>query len=206
MESQKSFPFRNALVCRMRDRFASLAVSHRCYPRVVAMVLIFLPVAFLPACAHVDYLPPRQGTSAELQSELAKSLEDNMKDIGFDPAGKTVDIRVQAIGGYQNSLGLERYVKSLFQEWTVGKGGKVGQGEFRMDVFLPVLGTSATRRELSYQYIPLYYSERFRTTNQLMVMVRDPEGKVVGVWQGGREGDWADIFLMRIMGPFRVPH
>ncbi len=165
-----------------------------------------LILLLLSSCATVDYLPPRQGTSAELQSILSKSLEENMKEIRFDPAGKVIDIHVQAIGGYQTSLGLERYVTSLFQEWVVKKGGKIGPEEFRMDVFLPVLGSTATRRELSYQNIPLYYSERFRTTNQLMVMVRDGEGRLVGTWKGGQAGDWADIYLMRIFGPFNKPY
>jgi hypothetical protein len=165
----------------------------------------FLILLLLSSCATVDYLPPTQGTSAELQSLLAKSLEDNMKDIGFDPAGKAVDLRVRAIGGYQNSLGLERYVKSLFQEWIVGEGGRVGPGEFQMDVFLPVLGSSATRRDLTYQYIPLYYSERFRTTNQLMVVVRDGKGKLVGTWRARPAGDWTDMYLMRMIGPFDKP-
>jgi len=121
---------------------------------------LFFPVGILvlllilPSCATVDYVPPGQGTSAEQQAALAKSLEENMKKILFDPAGKAVDLHVQVLGGLQNSLGLERYVKSLFREWVVEKGGKVGPGEFRMDVFLPVLGTTATRRDLSYQNIP----------------------------------------------------
>jgi hypothetical protein len=160
----------------------------------------------LPSCATVDYVPPGQGTSAEQQSALAKSLEENMKEILFDPAGKAVDLHVQVLGGFQNSLGLERYVKSLFREWVVGKGGEVGPGEFRMDVFLPVLGTTATRRDLSYQNIPLYYSERFQTTARLIVMVRDAEGNMVCLWQGKQSGaDLTDIYLMRIFGPFDVP-
>jgi hypothetical protein len=162
----------------------------------------FLPLLTLSACATVDYLPPRQGTSAEMQSILARSLEENLKEISFDPAGKTVDIQVRALGGHQTPQGLERYVKSLLQEWTVQKGGKVGPGNWRMDVFLPVLGTTATRRDLSYQNIPLYYSERFRGTGQMVVVVRDGEGKVAGVWRAGKGSDFADVFLMRILGPF----
>jgi hypothetical protein len=165
--------------------------------------LLFL--FFLSSCATVDYLPPQQGTSAELQSILAQSLEGNLKDIGFDPAGKMVDIQVRALGGQQTPLGLEKYVKSLFQEWTVRKGGKVGPGEWKMEVFLPVLGTTATRRDLSYQNIPLYYSERFRASGQLVVVVKDGEGKPAGIWQAGKGGDLADIYLMRILGPFDVP-
>ena len=170
--------------------------------RRALLVMLFL---MLPSCATVDYLPPVQGTSAELQSILAKSLEGNMKEILFDPAGKAVDIHVRALGGYQNSLGLERYVKSLFQEWVVEKGGKVGPGQFQMEVFLPVLGTTATRRELSYNNIPLYYSERFRATGQLLVVVRDRDDKLIGLWRGGQTGDRADVYLMRIFGPFDVP-
>ena len=164
--------------------------------------LFFLPLLILSACATVDYLPPRQGTSAELQSILARSLEENLKEISFDPAGKTVDIQVRALGGHQTPQGLERYVKSLLQEWTVQKGGKVGPGNWRMDVFLPVLGTTATRRDLSYQSIPLYYSERFRGTGQMLVVARDGEGKVAGVWRAGKGSEFADVFLMRILGPF----
>ena len=164
-----------------------------------------LGLLLLSSCATVDYLPPRQGTSAELQSILANSLEENIKEIHFDPAGKVVDIHVRAIGGHQTSLGLERYVKSLFQEWVVKKGGKIGLEEFRMDVFIPVLGSTATRRELSFQYIPLYYSERFRTNNQLMVVVRDGEGKLVGTWGSRPPGDWTDIYLMRMFGPLGKP-
>ncbi len=167
--------------------------------------LLFPFLFLLPSCATVDYLPPEQGTSAELQSILAQSLEGNLKEIGFDPAGKTVDIEVRALGGHQTPLGLEKYVKSLFQEWAVQKGAKAGPGEWRMEVFLPVLGTTATRRDLSYRNIPLYYSERFRATGQLVVVVKDGEGKTAGIWQAGKGGDLADIYLMRIMGPFDVP-
>jgi hypothetical protein len=163
---------------------------------------ILIVLSVLPSCATVDYLPPTQGTSAELQSVLAQSLEGNMKDILFDPAGKTVDINVQALGAYQRSLGLERYVRSLFQEWVVEKGGRVGPGGFRMEIFLPVLGSTATRRDLSYNYIPLYYSERFRSSGQLTVLVKDRDGKVFGLWRGGKGGDLTDIYLMRIFGPF----
>jgi hypothetical protein len=169
--------------------------------RILSLLFLFL----LSSCATVDYLPPRQGTSAELQSILAQSLEGNLKEIGFDPAGKTVDIQVRALGGYQTPQGLERYVKSLFQEWAVKRGGKVGPGEWRMEVFLPVLGTTATRRDLSYQYIPLYYSERFRAAGQLLVVVKDGEGKPAGVWLTGKGGDLADIYLMKIFGPFDAP-
>jgi hypothetical protein len=175
----------------------------RCRPRV--RTLLLLSLFLLPSCATVDYLPPEQGTSAELQSILAQSLEGNLKEIGFDPAGKTVEVQVRALGGHQTPQGLEKYVKSLFQEWTVLKGGKIGPGDWQMDVFLPVLGTTATRRDLSYQYLPLYYSERFRATGRLVVMVRDATGKVAGVWQAGKGGDLADIYLMRILGPFETP-
>jgi hypothetical protein len=159
----------------------------------------------LSSCAWVSYLPPRQGTSAELQSAMAKSLEEGLKDIPFAPKGKSVDIHVQAIGGYQKSLGLEKYVQSLFQEWVVEKGGTIGPGGFRINVFVPVLGTTATRRDMSYQHIPLYYSERFRVTNQTIVMVRDAKGDIVGIWQGGEKKERADIYLMRIFGPFDLP-
>ena len=172
-------------------------------PQIRTLLLLYL--FLLPSCATVDYLPPQQGTSAELQSILAQSLEGNLKEIGFDPAEKTVDIQVLALGGHQTPQGLEKYVKSLFQEWTVGKGGKVGPGEWRMDVFLPVLGTTATRRDLSYQHIPLYYSERFRAAGQLVVVVRDEKGTVAGIWRAGKGGDFADIYLMRILGPFDTP-
>jgi hypothetical protein len=171
--------------------------------RISSLLLLFL--FLLSSCATVDYLPPQQGTSAELQSILAQSLEGNLKDIGFDPAGKTVDIQVRALGGHQTPLGLEKYVKSLLKEWAVKKGGKVGPGEWEMEVFLPVLGTTATRRDLSFQYVPLYYSERFRAAGQLMVVVKDREGKPAGIWLAGKGGDLADIYLMRILGPFDVP-
>jgi hypothetical protein len=74
-----------------------------------------------------------------------------------------------------------------------------------MEVFLPVLGTTATRRDLSYRFIPLYYSERFRAAGQLVVVVKDREGKATGIWQTGKGGDLADIYLMRIVGPFDAP-
>jgi len=167
--------------------------------------LLFLSLFLLHSCAAVDYLPPEQGTSAELQAILAQSLEANLKDISFDPAGKTVDIQVRALGGHRTPQGLEKYVKSLLREWTVRRGGKVGPGEWRMDVFLPVLGSSATRRDLSYQNVPLYYSERFRATGQLVVVVRDGEGTVAGIWRAAKGGDLADIYLMRILGPFDAP-
>lgn len=173
--------------------------------RAPIRVLFFLSLIALPSCASVDYLPPRQGTSAELQSIMAQSLEENLKDVSFEPAGKTVDIQVRILGGHQTPQGLERYVKSLLQEWTVQKGGKVGPGEWRMDVFLPVLGTTATRRDLSFQNIPLYYSERFRGAAQLVVVVRDGEGKIAGAWRTGKGSEAGDIFLMRILGPFDLP-
>ena len=159
----------------------------------------------LPACATTDYYPPGQGTSAELQSVLAKSLEGNLREIPFDPAGKMVDLQVHAWGSYQNSLGLEGYVKSLFREWIVGRGGGVGQGQFQIAVFLPVLGDTAVRRDLSYQYIPLYYSERFRATARMIVVIRDAEGRTISVWHKDDGADLADIYLMRILGPFDVP-
>jgi hypothetical protein len=171
--------------------------------RIPSLLLLFL--FLLSSCATVDYLPPQQGTSAELQSILAQSLEGNLKEISFDPEGKTVDIQVHALGGHQTPRGLEKYVKSLFQEWAVKKGGKVGPGEWRMEVFLPVLGTTATRRDLSFQNVPLYYSERFRAAGQLVVVVKDREGKTAGIWLAGKGGDLADIYLMRILGPFDVP-
>jgi hypothetical protein len=160
---------------------------------------------FLSACATVDYLPPTQGTSAELQSILAKSLEENMQAISFEPAGKVLEVHVKAFGSYQSSLGLERYVQSLFQEWVIHKGGKVGLGQFRIEVFLSVLGDTATRRDLSFQNIPLYYSERFQAMSRMVVVVRDEQGKVVNLWQGGKGVDLADMYLMRIFGPFDVP-
>ena len=165
------------------------------------VLILFL----LPSCATVDYLPPRQGTSAELQAILAESLEENLKEILFDPSGKTVEISVRALGSFQTSMGLEKYAQSLFQEWVVRKGGQVGPGQFRMEVFLPVLGTTATRRDLSYNNIPLYYSERFLAFGQLIVLVKDRDEKRVGVWRGGRGRDRSDIYLMRIFGPFDLP-
>lgn len=159
----------------------------------------------LPACATMEYYPPGQGTSAELQSVLAKSLEANLREIPFDPAGKTVDLQVRAWGSYQNALGLEGYVKSLFREWIVGRGGEVGEGQIQMAVFLPVLGDTAVRRDLSYQYIPLYYSERFRATARMIVVIRDAEGKTISVWHKDDGADLADIYLMRILGPFDAP-
>jgi hypothetical protein len=161
--------------------------------------------ATLPACATVDYFPPSQGTSAELQSVLAKSLEANLREIPFDPFGKKVDLRVYAWGSYQSALGLEGYVRSLFREWIVSRGGEVGPGQFQMTVFLPVLGDTAVGRELSYRYIPLYYSERFRAAGQMIVVLKDAEGKTISVWQKGEGADLTDIYLMHILGPFDIP-
>ena len=170
-----------------------------------AKIGLAIGLTWFSGCAFVDYLPPRQGTSAELQSTLAKSLEENLKEIPLDPAGKTYDLHVRALGGYQNASGLERYVKSLLREWIVGKGGEVGPGSLQMDVFLPALGTTATRRDLSYQNIPLYYSERFQGSCRLIVVVRDSGGKIVKLWRGGDERELTDVYLMRIFGPFDVP-
>ncbi len=171
---------------------------------------LFLPslaliCATLPACATMDYSPPDQGTSAELQSVLAKSLEGNLREIPFDPAGKIVDLQVRAWGNYQSALGLEGYVRSLLREWVVSRGGKVGPGQFQMVVFLPVLGDSAVRRDLSYQFIPLYYSERFRAAAQMIVVLKDVEGKTISFWHKGEGADLSDVYLMRILGPFDVP-
>jgi hypothetical protein len=153
----------------------------------------------------VDYTPPGQGTSAELQSILAKTLEENMKDIPFDPAGKKVHLQIHAWGSYQNSLGLERYVESLFREWILEKGGEIGPGQFQMAIYLPVLGDTAVGREFSYQYIPIYYSERFQAIARFIVVIRDAEGKTIRVWQKGEGASFSDIYLMRIFGPFDVP-
>ena len=167
-----------------------------------SLALIF---ATLPACATMDYSPPDGGTSAELQSVLAQSLEGNLREIPFDPVGKKVDLQVRAWGNYQNALGLEGYVRSLFREWIVSRGGEVGPGQFQMIVFLPVLGDTAVRRELSYQFIPFYYSERFRAAGRMIVVLKDAEGKTVNVWHKGEGADFTDIYLMRILGPFDVP-
>ena len=161
--------------------------------------------AYLSSCATVDYTPPGQGTSAELQSILAKTLEENMKDIPFDPAGKKVHLQIHAWGSYQNSLGLERYVESLFREWILEKGGEIGPGQFQMAIYLPVLGDTAVGREFSYQYIPIYYSERFQAIARFIVVIRDAEGKTIRVWQKGEGASFSDIYLMRIFGPFDVP-
>ncbi len=164
------------------------------------LLITFIPL-IISSCATVDYLPPRQGTSAELQSVVARSLEETLKEIPLNPVGKKVDVHVEAVGGYETSLGLERYVKSLFQEWVVSRGGSIGKDEFRMDIFIPVLGATATSRELSYQYIPIYYSERFRTTRDVFLVMRNREGQVVYSWRGGQAGDWTDMYLMRMLGP-----
>jgi hypothetical protein len=74
-----------------------------------------------------------------------------------------------------------------------------------MAVFLPVLGHTAVRRDLSYQYTPIYYSERFRATARMIVVIKDAGGKTVEVWQKGEGADVAEIFLMRIFGPFDIP-
>lgn len=169
--------------------------------------LVFLLVYLLiPSCAFVDYVPPDQGTSSELQSILAKSLEGSIKEIPFDPAGKVVGLQVRSFGPYKNSLGLERYVKSLFHEWIVSRGGKIGPGQFSLEILLPAFGNTATSRDFSYQYIPFYYSERLQATNRLIVVIRDAGGMVVHFWQAKPDGaDLADIYLMRIFGPFDVP-
>ncbi len=161
--------------------------------------LFFIPW-ILCSCATVDYLPPQQGTSAELQSLVAKSLEETLKEISFNPGGKKVEVHVKTVGAYETPLGLERYAKSLFQEWVVSRGGSIGQDGFRMDIFIPVMGATATSREMSYQYIPLYYSERYRTIRDVLVVVRNREGRVAYSWRGGQVGDWTDMYLMRIFG------
>jgi hypothetical protein len=102
-------------------------------------------------------------------------------------------------------MGLEGYVKSLFREWIVGRGGEVGPGQFQMAVFLPVLGDTAVRRDLGYQHIPLYYSERFRAAARMIVVIKDAQGKTIDVWHRGQPSDLTDIYLMRIFGPFDVP-
>ena len=169
---------------------------------VASLTLI---LALLPACAYKDYNPPGLGTSADLQSMLARSLESNLREIPFDPTGKRVDLHVRAWGTFQQPMGLEGYVKSLFREWIVSRGGEVGPGQFQMTVFLPVLGHSAVRRDLSYQYVPIYYSERFRATARMIVVIKDAQGKTLEVWQKGEGADLADIFLIRILGPFDIP-
>jgi hypothetical protein len=172
----------------------------KCFLPSLALLL-----GLLPACAYRDYWPPDLGTSVDLQSILAKSLEGNLREIPFDPAGKRVDLRVSAWGTFQNAVGLEGYVRSLFREWIVSRGGVVGPGQFQMAVFLPVLGTTAVGRDLSYQYTPIYYSERFRATARMVVVIKDAGGKTLEVWHKDEGVDSADIFLMRIFGPFDIP-
>ncbi len=171
------------------------------------LFLIFLLLALLtPSCAFVDYVPPDQGTSAEWQFVMAQSLEGSIQGIPFDPSGKVVDLQVRSFGPYKRSSGLERYVQSLFHEWIVSRGGKVGSGQFSMEILLLAFGNTATSRDFSYQYIPFYYSERFQATNRLTVMIRDAGGRMVRFWQSKPDGaDLADIYLMRIFGPFDVP-
>jgi hypothetical protein len=36
----------------------------------------------------------------------------------------------------------------------------------------------------------------------MVAVVRDGEGKVAGVWRAGKGSEFADVFLMRILGPF----
>lgn len=153
------------------------------------------------ACATVDYLSPTQGTSSELQTILARSLEDQIKMISFDPRGKTVDIQVRAWGSYRNPFGLEGYLQSLLREWVVQKGGRVGSGDLRLVALLPVLGDTATRRDLSYRNIPLYYSEQFDASLQLFVFLRDADGKPVATWHGKHGTRLGDAFLLRFFGP-----
>jgi len=176
------------------------------FHRICLASLLWGSATFLSACALVDYIPPGQGTSVDLQISLAKSLEENMKKIPFDPAGKTVDLRVVTFGCFRCASGPEGYVQSLFQEWIIVKGGHITPGgEFQMSVYLPAFGNVTTRRDLSYQLIPLFYSERFRTTARLAVLVRDAQGKVVSLWQGGEGDDLEDIYLIRMLGPLGVP-
>jgi hypothetical protein len=169
----------------------------------LSLALLFV---LLPACATLDYIPPGQGTSAALQSVLAKSLEENLKEIPFDPAGKRVNLQVRAGGAYQNTLGLEGYTKSLLREWVLRRGGEVGPGQFQMVVFLPVLGETAVRRDLSYRYIPFYYSERFRASARMIVVIKDATGRTANVWYKGEGADLADVYLMRIFGPMGTLH
>jgi hypothetical protein len=96
-------------------------------------------------------------------------------------------------------------MKSLLREWIVGRGGEVGPGQLQMVVFLPILGHTAVRRDLSYQYTPIYYSERFRAMARMIVVIKDAEGKTLEVWQKGKGADLADIYLMRMFGPFDIP-
>jgi len=174
------------------------------FPSTLVPSLV-LALALLPACAFKDYYPPYLGTSADLQSMMAKSLEGNLRNIPFDPAGKRVDLQVHAWGTYQHAQGLEGYVKSFLREWIVGRGGEVGPGQLQMSVFLPVLGQNVVRRDLSYQYTPLYYSERYRASARMVVIIKDAEGKTLQVWHKGEGADLADMYLMRIFGPFDIP-
>lgn len=160
---------------------------------------------FLASCATVDYIPPGQGISADLQLVLAESLEKDMREIPFHPAGKKVDLHVRAFGSYRSALGLEGYVKSLFHEWIVCKGGTVEDGgEYRMDVYLPALGDIATQRDLGYRGVPIFYSERTQASARIIVLVRDSEGRTVSVWQRWPEAESLDVYLMRIFGPLKV--
>jgi len=173
------------------------------FPVLSAFILFSL---LTPSCAWVDYAPPEQGTSAEWQSLMAQSLEGSIQSIPFDPAGKVMDLQVRSFGPYKNSVSLERYVESLWREWIVSRGGKIGPGQFSLEILLPAFGSTATGRDLSYQYIPFYYSERLRATNRLAMVIRDAEGRVVHLWQAKPDGaDLTDIYLMRIFGPFDVP-
>jgi hypothetical protein len=94
-------------------------------------------------------------------------------------------------------------VKSLLREWIVSRGGEVGPGQFQLVVFLPVLGGTATRRDLSYRHIPLYYSERFMAAARMIVVIKDAEGRAHKRLAKSRGGPLIRCLPDALLGPFR---
>lgn len=160
-----------------------------------------LLLGMLSACATVDYLPPRQGTSADLQRILSQSLESQLAQLPWDPRGRTVDLQVRGWGGFQKPLGLEKYIRSLFQEWVIQRGGKIGVGDLKMTILVSSLGSGVTRRDLSFRNIPLYYSEDLDATLEMAIWVRDRDGELLHFWRDQQRFDTTDAFLMRFFGP-----
>jgi hypothetical protein len=169
--------------------------------RILRGHFAILLLGMLSACATVDYLPPRQGTSADLQRILSQSLEFQMARLAWEPQGRTVDLQVRAWGGFQQPLGLEKYIRSLFQEWLIQRGGKIGAGDLQMTVLVSAFGSGVTRRDLSFRNIPLYYSEDLDAALEMAIWVRDRDGGLLHFWKGQQKSDTTDAFLMRFLGP-----
>jgi len=105
-----------------------------------------------------------------------------------------LDVKARVFGVHQTR---RDFIPLVYAEFTEG-------GEYVMEIYLPVLGDTATQRDLSYRGVPLYYSEDFKGSVRLIGRVRDLQGRTVSHWQEGQEAQCEDVYWMRIFGPYEL--